>query len=148
MVDPNNQGLDGARGWHICSCDYRYRQRPNVHIFPLTSIHGVFTFHLPLDEGTTKSGFQSSKRALFRTRHGVPERNVDPFRRVQLGITRWAFCRKELGHTNPAWANMHARARLCISYPLKVLQIAHVTRLQRGQARIQELAKPVHPGIH
>ena len=91
-----------------------------------------FTFHLALDGGNTTSGCKSSKRALCRTCHEVPEKQVDLFRRVQLGITRWACCRhlgitpwascrKELGHTNPAWETMHARARLGISYLLNVL---------------------------
>ena len=107
-----------------------------------------FTFHLPLDEGTTTSGCQSSKRSLCRTRQEIPEKQVDQFRRLQLGITPWACWRKELGHTTPAWASMHARARLCIFCQLHMLQIAHVIRLRRGQTRIQEVGIPVRPGKH
>ena len=38
-----------------------------------------FTFHLPLDGGTTTSGCESSKRALCRTRHEVPENRLTYF---------------------------------------------------------------------
>ena len=67
-----------------------------------------FTFHLPLDSESTTPGCRSNKRAFCRTRHEVPEKQVDLFRRVQLGITPWACCRKQVGHTNLAWANMLA----------------------------------------
>ena len=143
MVDPKNQGRNGSRGWRKCSCDDRY-----VRTLTPSSTHVAFNFHLPLDEGTATSGFKGSKRALCRTRHEVPEKQVDLFRRVQLVITLWACCRKELGHTNPAGVNMHKRAGLCLSYPLSMLQIAHVIRLPRGQTRTQELGIPVHPGKH
>ena len=151
MVNPENQGLDGSRGWDKCSCNYRYRQRLNVHVLRCISTDfNTRGFHVPPSTGwrNDKRRIQNQQACPFPHTLDVPERNVDPFGRVQLGIMRWACCRKELGNKNPAWANMHAIARLCISYPLNVLQIAHVTWLQRGQARIQELGTPVHPGKH
>ena len=92
------------------------------HDIPPRSIHVVLHFSLSI--GWKNYHIRMHQNPCF-VAHVMKYQytEIHPFGCVQLVITLWACNRPELDQTDPARANLHARAILCASYRRNIFQI-------------------------